>query len=143
MKKKPLPKRAPTKPKVTPQKVEKPKVIKAAAKPKTIKRTVSSSNSDSSEKNDESSCNSKTNKKRKRRSVDSKTEFKDLVVRKRMASLNASAMLAASYEVERHLDRCDSLYNGSSAESRSATPTSPKKIKDIKNEVDDTKEVIF
>lgn len=65
-----------------------------------------------------------------------------------MASLNATAMLAASYEVERHLDM-DSLYNGSSANSESddddedVKPTiSPKKIKDVKAEVtDDVKEV--
>lgn len=81
-------------------------------------------------------------KKKKRRPIDTKTEFKDLVVHKRMASLNASAMLAATYEVERHLDQCDSLYNGSSAEDHSETPISPKKIKEIKNEIDDSKEVI-
>lgn len=65
-----------------------------------------------------------------------------------MASLNATAMLAASYEVERHLDM-DSLYNGSSAtddsDSEEEKPTiSPKKIKEVKAEVlDDVKEVSF
>lgn len=64
-----------------------------------------------------------------------------MVVRKRMASLNASAMLAATYEVERHLDRCDSMYYGSSAESD--TLVTPKKIKEIiiKREVEEPKEV--
>lgn len=57
-----------------------------------------------------------------------------------MASLNASAMLAATYEVERHLDRCDSMYYGSSAESD--TVVTPKKIKDIKREIEEPKEVI-
>lgn len=54
-------------------------------------------------------------------------------------------MLAASYEVERHLDM-DSLYNGSSADSEDSEdkrPASPKKIKEVKDEVlDDVKEVI-
>lgn len=57
-----------------------------------------------------------------------------------MASLNASAMLTATYEVERHLDRCDSMYYGSSAESD--TLVTPKKIKDIKREIEEPKEVI-
>lgn len=79
--------------------------------------------------------------------MESKTEFKDLVVRKRIASLNATAMLAASYEVERHLDM-DSLYNGSSADSEDSEeeekPVTPKKIKEVKAEVvDDVKEVIL
>lgn len=87
---------------------------------------------------------------KKKRTVESKTEFKDLVVRKRMASLNATAMLAASYEVERHLDM-DSLYNGSSANSGSdeeeeeedvKPEITPKKVKAVKAEIpDDVKEV--
>lgn len=66
--------------------------------------------------------------KRQKRSPESQTEFKELVVRKRMASLNATAMLAASYEVERHLDM-DSLYNGSTTEDSDVDdPPSPKKL---------------
>lgn len=86
-----------------------------------------------------SSSKKQSKKKRKRSPHDRKSDFKDLVVRKRMASLNASAMLAATYEVERHLDRCDSMYYGSSAESD--TLVTPKKVKDIKREIDEPKEV--
>lgn len=159
IKKKPLPKRAPAKPKVPPppkaEKVktsEKPKSKPSASKSVTIKRNNSSSKSSSNTDEDDDdnddvasqkSSNSKCTKKRKHRTPESKTEFTELVVKKRMASLNATAMLAASYEVERHLDRCDSMYNSSSAESHSETPPSPKKIKDIKHEIiDEPKEVI-
>lgn len=71
------------------------------------------------------------------------TEVKEFVVRKRMASLNASAMLAATYEVERHLDRVDSLYDSRNSGDREhdTAPTVPKKLKDIKDEVLDSKEV--
>lgn len=117
--------------------------IKTPIKPKLIKKNISSSKSSSNtEDDDESPSSSKFVKKQKQRTVESKTEFKDLVVRKRMASLNATAMLAASYEVERHLDRCDSMYNSSSPESQSEAPSSPKKLKDIKHEIiDEVKEV--
>lgn len=87
-----------------------------------------------------------------------------------MASLNATAILAASYEVERHFDRCDSLYTSSdndsvkpkkqpqpqqqqpmaSATVQSPKPQpppisvpSPKKIEQIKNEIEDPKEVMM
>lgn len=108
----------------------------------TSKRSVSSCNSDSSDTEPEpmpSSSKKQCKKKRKISPHDRKSDFKDLVVRKRMASLNASAMLAATYEVERHLDRCDSMYYGSSAESD--TLVTPKKIKDIKREIEEPKEV--
>lgn len=147
-----MPKRAPAKPKPPPvPKPEKQVKIKAPIKPKLIKKNVSSSKSSSNSDDDDdddqdngspTSSKIKFVKKQKNRTVESKTEFKDLVVRKRMASLNASAMLAASYEVERHLDRCDSMYNSSSPESQSEAPSSPKKIKEIKHEiVDEVKEV--
>lgn len=55
-----------------------------------------------------------------------------------MASLNASAMLAAAYEVERHIDRCEAKYN--SATNDSDAP-SPKRVKDIKNEDREEKDV--
>lgn len=64
---------------------------------------------------------------------------KELVVRKRMASLNASAMLAAAYEVERHLDRVESMATSETDAPKSALP---KKIKDIKDEVLESKDVI-
>lgn len=107
------------------------------------KRSISSCNSDSSDSEPEptlSSSKKQSKNKRKLSPHDRKSDFKDLVVRKRMASLNASAMLAATYEVERHLDRCDSMYYGSSAESDTHTVT-PKKIKDIKREVEEPKDV--
>lgn len=58
-----------------------------------------------------------------------------------MASLNASAMLAASYEVERHMDM-QSMYEGSTSDSSSDeadAPPSPKKVKDAKGEQADEK----
>lgn len=58
-----------------------------------------------------------------------------------MASLNASAMLAATYEVERHMDRVDSMYDNRHLSVDSDVPTVPKKLKDIKDEVLDAKEV--
>lgn len=66
-------------------------------------------------------------------------DFKELVVRKRMASLNASAMLAAAYEVERHLDRVESM--AASDNDAPPKPTLPKKIKEIKDEVLESKDV--
>lgn len=72
-----------------------------------------------------------------------RTDAKDVVVRKRMASLNASAMLAAAYEAERHIDRVESKYTATttSATATSDVPSTPKRIKDIKNEARDEKEV--
>lgn len=78
-----------------------------------------------------------------KKSNDDNFDLRDVGVTKRMASLNASAMLAATYEVERHLDRCDSTFNCSSAESQSDTPSSPKRIKDIKHEVVDEVNIIL
>lgn len=123
---------------------------KPKAKPKTNKRTVSSarssSSSDSSSDDDEADKTDKSKgsdgasaaagkskakaaaNKRQKRSPESQTVFKELVVRKRMASLNATAMLAASYEVERHMDMA-SLYNGSSTEDSDVDdPPSPRKV---------------
>lgn len=78
------------------------------------------------------------------------SDFKEILVRsQRMASLNASAMMAATYEVERHLDHVDSMYDSIAKSSSSAaesetqtlTPKKMKDIKDIKDEVLDAKEV--
>lgn len=70
------------------------------------------------------------------------TDVKDVVVRKRMASLNASAMMAATYEVERQLDKCEEkMYKVSAADADDHHITPPKKAKDIKNEVFETKDV--
>lgn len=64
------------------------------------------------------------------------TEVKDIVVHKRMASLNASAMLAAAYEVERHMDRVEAKYDAATSDGDAPSP-----IKDIKNEDKDEKDV--
>lgn len=120
-----------------------------SAKLKQVKRTPNkhSSQSDSDDNNDEevdSSESTVIQKKRKKPPTPTKTKANSIdtkdVVHKRMASLNASAMLAATYEVERHFDRCDSTYNGSSG-AESEAPSSPKKIKEIKDEILDTKDV--
>lgn len=108
------------------------------------KRTKSTSQSDSDEDsdNDQDQNASKKFKKPSARQVPAKaTEFKELVVRKRMASLNASAMLAATYEVERHLEQCESIYNNDSSGVESDVPTVTKKAKDIKGEILETKDV--
>lgn len=68
------------------------------------------------------------------------TEVKEVVVRKRMASLNASAMMAATYEVERHLDKCEAKMYKQSAETTEMI-TVPKKSKEIKDEVVESKDV--
>lgn len=69
-------------------------------------------------------------------------DCKDVVVRKRMASLNASAMLAAAYEVERHLDRVESMASSENDAPKSVQPKKIKDIKDIKDEVLESKDVI-
>lgn len=69
------------------------------------------------------------------------TDVKDVVVRKRMASLNASAMMAATYEVERQLDKCEAKMYKCSPGPEEPTATLPKKAKDIKDEVLELKDV--
>ncbi|XP_031626867.1 uncharacterized protein LOC116343110 isoform X2 [Contarinia nasturtii] len=69
------------------------------------------------------------------------TDIKEVVVRKRMASLNASAMMAASYEVERQFDKCEEkMYKVSAADAEEHITPPPKKAKDIKNEVFEPKD---
>lgn len=64
-----------------------------------------------SERDDTSCSESETDrkkidpKKRKRNNSTSSMEFKNVLTKKRMASLNATAMLAATYEVERVIDK--------------------------------------
>lgn len=156
IKKKPLPKRAATQQTEKAKNVSctnanksKPKKTKQSCAKSTVKRITiaASSKVTSSSNTDDDSDASVQSKKRSKFAIADKNKSpflpgSDLVVRKRMASLNASAMLAASYEVERHFDQCDSMYNSSSAaESESEPPSSPKKLKNIKNETDETKEV--
>lgn len=68
-------------------------------------------------------------------------DCKELVVRKRMASLNASAMLAAAYEVERHLDRVESMATSGNDAPKPALSKKIKDAKDIKGEVLESKDV--
>lgn len=151
IKKKPLPKRAVASEKAknvtNKSKAKKAKIpVKSAAK-RTSKVAAASAAAAASSDDDSDASSSSAVQKRGKGAKKKPLPFlaADLVVRKRMASLNASAMLAASYEVERHFDQCDSMYNSSSAaaESDSDPSTSPKKIKTIKNEVDESKEVNF
>lgn len=93
--------------------------------------------------------------KNKKKSKDKDNDIKDVVLKKRMASLNASAILTATYEVERHLDRdlsqsseddINSEEEEGGVESIDEIPSSPVKIKDVKNENDSdetTKEVKY
>lgn len=133
--------------KSTPLKKPKSAMIKQKLAAKSSSLSDSDDNSDN--KDNDSPSNSSKNKtafkKYKRPSVVRKapiktSDFKELVVRKRMASLNASAMMAATYEVERHLDHCESIYNNSSG-GESEVPNLPKKAKAIKDEILDTKDV--
>lgn len=68
-------------------------------------------------------------------------DCKEVVVRKRMASLNASAMLAAAYEVERHFDRVESMATSENDVPKTVPPKKIKDIKDIKDEVLESKDV--
>lgn len=79
---------------------------------------------------------------RKPVAVTKTTDVKENVVRKRMASLNASAMMAATYEVERQLDKCEEKMFKMSTDTTVDHPViPPKKPKEIKNEVLEPKDV--
>ncbi|XP_026477045.1 uncharacterized protein LOC113383004 [Ctenocephalides felis] len=62
--------------------------------------------------------------KRKRNRLDVTMDLKDMVVRKRMASLNATAILAASYENERKFSRRGNLGGDLGASSSSSSSSS-------------------
>lgn len=141
MKKKPLPKKsvASTKKTNTTGKLElnkvTPKKLKASPKKVKAKSTAKgkpNNHSDSSDSNTDH--DSETIDRKPVLEKLKKTDVKEVVVRKRMASLNASAMMAATYEVERHLDKCEEKLYKKSADSDDNI-TLPKKPKDIKNEV--------
>lgn len=120
---------------------------------KSSKKTVLSNESDS--ENDESATKSSTVSVVERKPVAKKfkkqmiekianakpIDVKDVVVRKRMASLNASAMMAATYEVERQLDKCEAKMYKYSPGSEEPTAALPKKVKEIKDEVPEPKDV--
>lgn len=82
-----------------------------------------------------------TNSPKKSKPPAKANDCKELVVRKRMASLNASAMLAAAYEVERHLDRVESMATSENDAPKPALSKKIKDIKDIKDEVLESKDV--
>lgn len=132
--------------KPAPNKVKAKKSAKPKPKPKPCDSDNSSNDSDSDR---ESSVDRKPVLKKLKKSIARKaakvaisktTDVKDVVVRKRMASLNASAMMAATYEVERQLDKCEEkMYKISADTEEHISP--PKKPKDIKNEVFEPKDV--
>lgn len=127
-----------------------PKKIKAKSAVKTKRNNASDSNSSSDDSDSEResvTIDRKPAIKKLKKSIARKaaafksTDVKEVVVRKRMASLNASAMMAATYEVERQLDKCEEkMYKVSAADSDEHI-TPPKKAKDIKNEVIETQDV--
>lgn len=73
-------------------------------------------------------------KKRKRNRTEIMMDLKDMVVRKRMASLNATAILAASYSMER---RCLKSPKCEDTDSDSEDNNSTKKLKEKKKPIDD------
>ncbi|XP_063709098.1 uncharacterized protein LOC134837647 [Culicoides brevitarsis] len=73
--------------------------------PKSTSKSSDESNSDESSSESEDESKKKDAGKRKRNNSTSSMDFKNVVTKKRMASLNATAMLAATYEVERAIDK--------------------------------------
>lgn len=119
---------------------------KKATKSKANDKNSSSSSDDSDSERETKQIDRKPALKKLQKSIGRKVavvksaDVKEVVVRKRMASLNASAMMAATYEVERQLDKCEEkMYkiHPDADEQISA----PKKAKEIKNEVFEPKEV--
>lgn len=131
---------------------KKPKATSTKVKTKTISKVKKAESNDGSDSDsdapsltiDRKPVLKKLKKSIARKAAVSKvTDVKEGVVRKRMASLNASAMMAATYEVERQLDKCEEkMYKVSAAaDSDDQHITPPKKVKDIKNEVLEPKDV--
>lgn len=129
--------------KATPNKAKTKNIAKAKPKPK-VDTDNSSNDSDSDRESrtiDRKPVLKKLKKSIARKAAVTKSaDVKEVVVRKRMASLNASAMMAATYEVERQLDKCEEkMYKVSADAEEHITP--PKKVKEIKNEVFESKDV--
>ncbi|CAH1159388.1 unnamed protein product [Phyllotreta striolata] len=80
-----------------------------------------------------------TAEKKQRKPNEPVMDLKDMVVSKRMASLNASAILAASYSAEKRPDKCDSD-SSSSAGNSSEEEYFARLAKDIKEEIDEKKD---
>lgn len=85
-----------------------------ASKSKCKKEIAKKSSSNSTDSDD----NKKPVKKRRRNRTELIMDLKDMVVRKRMASLNASAILAASYSLEKRAERgkSDDSYESDSSD---------------------------
>lgn len=123
--------------KASPNKVK----AKTAAQSKSNDRDNSNNDSNSeceSMKTDRKPSLKKLKKALARKTVAIKSnDVKEVVVRKRMASLNASAVMTATYEAERQLDKREQkLYKIEADES-----VAPKKAKEIKNELPEPKDV--
>lgn len=128
--------------KQVPCKVKAKKTIKS-------KPSTSDNSSDDSDSDRKTVCDRKPTLKKLKKSLDQKKAIDSksndgkevVVVRKRMASLNASAMMAATYEAERQFDKCqDKMYKISSDVDEHISPPT-KKPKEIKNEVLESKDV--
>jgi hypothetical protein len=144
----------PNKKKATKKQISKSKAAHALAKAKMkkakikkLKKIVKRSESDkskdektSSDSDDSTTAKKTISKKRKHNSPDIPSDFKDVGVRKRMASLNASAMLAASYAVDKNYRRnSDSSYDSDSSVD---IPPAPKKPPEVKHEVEEVSLVL-
>lgn len=112
------------------------KIIAATVKQKNEKKSNQSQPNNAENSTKSTSNNGKSTKRKL------SPNPKDPLSMKRMASLNASAMLAATYEVERHFDRLDESSSESSSERIPKKEVkSEKKVKDEKIDADDSKEV--
>lgn len=126
--------------KATPNKTKTKNITKAKPKDNTDNSSSDSDDSDLESPTTDRKAVQKKLKKPIARKATKSIDVKEVVVRKRMASLNASAMMAATYEVERQLDKCEEkMYKVSADADEHITP--PKKVKEIKNEVFETKDV--
>lgn len=121
---------------------------KKTTKPKpSADSSSSSSSSDDSDSERETTRDRKPALKKLKKSIGQKAialksnDVKEVIVRKRMASLNASAMMAATYEVERQLDKCEEKMYKISSDADEHISSPPKKAKEIKNEVLESKDV--
>lgn len=131
----------------------KSKTVKAAEKSSSNESDDDSEHEDDADDNKKTSTKSSTEQKtvptkkfkkpsiRKTSVAKVTADVKDVVVRKRMASLNASAMMAATYEVERQLDKSEALYKHHRSDSDEQVAVAPKKPKDIKDEILEQKDV--
>lgn len=115
---------------------------KAAKKKKKPPQNVSSSKKSALIKKSNGSI------KRKKTKDDDKSGDKNIVTKKRMASLNASAILAANYEIENYAAKHESSSTETSDSSDSdekdeiKPPTMKKEKKDVKMETEEVNDVL-